>query len=1019
MLRTSKSAVNRPVFTCAIRPARTLPAVRRLHSSNKANGYDASTPPRPTNASSSSSSSSSYDPSTPNNSFQSPQRKPVLRAASKWNLPIDGPWGGGNVSNGNSNAQNAQNSNSSSPPPPPQPFRINIAGGNCKPSNITRPSNVAARRPADAGTNTRRPESLFSILGQKNKDDAPLPPFGVDPQRASNITRSSNIVQPSEMQRPSRRPEGQERHTPRFGGEDQRYGGDRSQRNDRFGAGRNERFGADRSDRQPRESWDQFGRERRQPRESWDQFGRGDRQPRESWDQFGRGDRQARHDRYGSDRYGREQPTRDIEPEAVGEPVAEEEPASSRFSTVQTRQKLEDSAYSKKQSAKNKDRAKRRFDDQESALLDGEEDTALSAKELRKAKKAAKRKEVKKELIPIFLPQFISVENLASVLNVRVERFTQHMQEMGFEETSYSHVLNAEEAGLIAGEYGYEPVIDRGEELDLKPRPQPEDKSLLPIRPPVVTIMGHVDHGKTTLLDWLRKSSVAASEHGGITQHIGAFSVTMPSGKVITFLDTPGHAAFLSMRERGANVTDIVILVVAADDSVKPQTLEAIQHAKAANVPMIVAINKMDKENADPERVKQDLARYGVEVEDIGGDTQTVCVSGKTGMGMEELEEATLTLGEILDHRAETDGQVEGWVLEAQTKKKGRVATVLVTRGTLKPGGIVVAGRTWAKVRTMTNEHGEDIFSAGPGTPVEIDGWRDHPEAGELAISAETEDRAKQAVDYRVEKAERIKQTLDMEAINEARRTAREKEEAEEEVRRQAELNGEDPDKAVAEDAKRLKESVVVKQKEVLLIVKADVSGSVEAVVDSVVVLGNDEVKARVLRGSFGAVSEFDIDHAAAAGAYIISFNLPPDPQIYQYARARKVEIISNNVIYRLVEEVKAKLSDLLPPKISHNVTGEAEIAMIFNINIKGKVFKPVAGCRVKSGSVTRNAKVRVLRKDEIVFDGMLESLKNVKSNVLVMNKGSDCGMSFEGWGEFKEGDVVQCYEVFEEKRSL
>ena len=378
--------------------------------------------------------------------------------------------------------------------------------------------------------------------------------------------------------------------------------------------------------------------------------------------------------------------------------------------------------------------------------------------------------------------------------------------------------------------------------------------------------MGHVDHGKTTLLDWLRKSAIVDSEHGGITQHIGAFSVTMPSGRVITFLDTPGHAAFLSMRERGANVTDIVILVVAADDSVKPQTVEAISHAKAANVPMIVAINKIDKEGSDVEKVKEDLGRYGVEVDDFGGDTQSVCVSGKTGLGMGDLEEATLLLAEILDHRAETDGQIEGWVLEATTKKKGRVATVLVTRGTLKPGDILVAGKTWAKVRSMTNEFGDDVLLATPGTPVEIDGWRDQPEAGELAISAETEDRAKSAVDYRMEKADRIKQATDMEAINESRRLAREKEEAEEEIRRDAIARGEDPEKAIVEAAKKMREGAVAKTQEVGLIVKADVAGSAEAVVDSVSALGNNEVKAKVIRSSFGAVSEFDIDHAAAAG---------------------------------------------------------------------------------------------------------------------------------------------------------
>lgn len=399
------------------------------------------------------------------------------------------------------------------------------------------------------------------------------------------------------------------------------------------------------------------------------------------------------------------------------------------------------------------------------------------------------------------------------------------------------------------------------------PSPAPEDRSTLPPRPPVVTIMGHVDHGKTSLLDWLRKASVAASEHGGITQHIGAFSVNMPGGKNITFLDTPGHAAFLSMRERGANVTDIVILVVAADDSVKPQTIEAIKHAKAANVPIIVACNKIDKEEADVERVKQDLARYGVDVEDYGGDTQVVCVSAKTGQGMQELEEATVTLSEVLDMRAEDDGPCEGWVLEASKKDIGRVATVLVRRGTLRVGDAIVAGQTWCKVRQITNEHGVRIESAGPGAPVEVAGWKDQPEAGQLAIQAESEEKAKDVVDFRQERAERLKQAADMEAINEKRRLHREKEEMEAKIREEAKEKGEDPDAAVAAWEKTTKQEAAAqpKNQEVAFVVKGDVAGSVEAVVDSISILGNDEVCAKVVRSEFGSVTEFDVDYAAAA----------------------------------------------------------------------------------------------------------------------------------------------------------
>jgi translation initiation factor IF-2 len=406
-------------------------------------------------------------------------------------------------------------------------------------------------------------------------------------------------------------------------------------------------------------------------------------------------------------------------------------------------------------------------------------------------------------------------------------------------------------------EFNFEPIVEEAEAEDLMPLQDAGDKSSLPQRPPVVTIMGHVDHGKTTLLDWLRKSSVAASEHGGITQHIGAFSVPMASGKVITFLDTPGHAAFLSMRQRGANVTDIIILVVAADDSVKPQTVEAIKHAKAAGVPMIVAISKVDKEGSNAERVKQDLARNNVEIEDFGGETQVVGVSGKTGQGMEELEEATITLSEILDMRAPTDGQAEGWVLEGSKKKSGRVATVLVRRGTLRVGDVIVAGTTWAKIRTLHNEAGIEVASAGPGMPVEVDGWKDQPNAGDEVLQAPDEGKAKGVVAFRAKHAERLKLARDMDAINEARRLEQEK-------RERVKLAM--PEDAVA-DTKDAEPGI----KHMNFIVKADVGGSVEAVLESISALGNQEVRANVLRTGVGKISEFDIEHAAAAnGSYIL-----------------------------------------------------------------------------------------------------------------------------------------------------
>ena len=564
---------------------------------------------------------------------------------------------------------------------------------------------------------------------------------------------------------------------------------------------------------------------------------------------------------------------------------------------------------------------------------------------------------------PIILPEFISIANLAAALRVRTEDFTRKMTDLGFEETGTDHVLDAETAGLIATEFNFEPIVDRAESEDLQARPQAEDKSSLPPRPPVVTIMGHVDHGKTTLLDWLRKSSVAASEHGGITQHIGAFSVSMPSGRTITFLDTPGHAAFLSMRQRGANVTDIVILVVAADDSVKPQTIEAINHAKAAKVPIIVAVNKIDKEDANVERVKLDLGRHGIEVEDFGGDTQVVCVSGKTGQGMDELEDAAAALADILDMRAETDGPVEGWVLEATTKKAGRVATVLVRRGTMRPGDVIVAGDTWARVRSLHNEAGVQVPSAGPGTPVEVDGWREQPAAGDEVLQAPDEQKAKSVVELRLELAERIRMASDVAAVNEARRLEQEKREREDQVA----TPGVDGEEAPAPP-----EPASAGVKEVFFIIKADVSGSVEAVLNSISALGNSEVRAHVLRCGVGPVTKFDVDHAAAAKGHVVAFNTVVDADISRMAEAAGVGVLESNIIYRLIEDVKVRLEEQLTPLTFQKVVGEAEVAQVFEISVKGRVTMPVAGCRVRNGVVTRNSKVRVLRDKEAVFDGMV-----------------------------------------------
>ncbi|MCJ1322302.1 hypothetical protein MMC15_007650 [Xylographa vitiligo] len=611
---------------------------------------------------------------------------------------------------------------------------------------------------------------------------------------------------------------------------------------------------------------------------------------------------------------------------------------------------------------------------------------------------------------PILLPEYISIGNLATALRVRAEDFSLKMQSLGFDETNNDHILDAETAGLIASEFNFEPIAPHKENAveDLIALPPAEDKTFLLQRPPVITIMGHVDHGKTTLLDWLRKSSVAASEHGGITQHIGAFTVPMPSGRIITFLDTPGHAAFLNMRQRGANVTDIVILVVAADDSVKPQTIEAIRHAQAAKVPIIVAINKIDKPDSDIERVKQDLARHGVDIEDFGGETQVVCVSGKTGQGMEELEDSAVALADILDLRAETDGQAEGWVLEATTRKAGRMATVLIRRGTIFPGSILVAGTTWTRVRTLRDEAGVSLSSAGPGTPVEIDGWREQPEAGNEVLQTTDEQRAKSVVELRLTRAEKEKMATDVLAVNHARRLDQEKR-----GREAAVTVDSSPD---TNDKISPQSTGVI---EIPFIIRGDVSGSVEAVVNSVSSLGNGEVRPTILRSAVGPIAPTDVEHAAVAKGHIISFNTPIDGNIRRMAEAAGVSILDQSVIYRLTDDVKAKLEELLPALLTTRVVGEAEVAEVFEINVKGRVMVPVAGCKVRNGVISKGTKIRILRGGEVVYNGLLSSLKNQKKDVMEMRKGGECGMGFEGFSDFRVGDQVQCYEEKSEKRKL
>ncbi|CCG80726.1 putative Mitochondrial translation initiation factor [Taphrina deformans PYCC 5710] len=624
-----------------------------------------------------------------------------------------------------------------------------------------------------------------------------------------------------------------------------------------------------------------------------------------------------------------------------------------------------------------------------------------SSAPVRRKPKSAHLQEVRAQL---YIPQSVTVSNLSRLLNVRLEQLQAKMQDSGFDNTTHDYVLTADNAALIAEEFNFEVIVDNVASFDLFPRANTTDTASLPLRPPLVTIMGHVDHGKTTLLDTLRKSSVAAKEAGGITQAIGAFSVKLPGGKQITFLDTPGHSAFEAMRKRGASVTDIVVLVVAADDSVMPQTKEAIKHAHSSGVNMIVAINKTDKPGVDVEKVKRDLMSHGVEVEDYGGDIQSVPVSGLTGKGLDDLENAIVSLAEILDIRAESVGAPEGWVIESSVKKgRGNVASMIVKRGTLKTGSYIVAGQTWCRVRAMSDEAGKPLKEAGPGCPVEVTGWAVLPIAGDEVLGSSSEKEAKQVTANRQLRAEQMQQLADIEAINAKRLKERE------DALKVAATEGAEPEA----------EKDTLDLIEVPLIVKGDVSGSVEAVVDSVRPIGNDEVRSKIIDSGVGEVSESDVLRAAATNGKILAFNVAVDNKAKATAAREGIQIISHNIIYRMIDDVRDTLASFLTPIKQQRVLGEAEILKVFNISTKGRETKNIAGCRITNGTVSRTEQVRVVRKKQTIWQGKLAILKHVKQEVATLGKGNECGMEFEDFQEFEEGDAIQCYTIDEIKRTL
>ncbi len=581
----------------------------------------------------------------------------------------------------------------------------------------------------------------------------------------------------------------------------------------------------------------------------------------------------------------------------------------------------------------------------------------------------------------VTVPETLTVAELANRMARRSVDVIKVLMKNGIMAT-VNDVIDADTAELVATEYGH--TVKRVAESDvLEGLKGAEDtEGHLIARPPIVTVMGHVDHGKTSLLDALRKTDVVAGEAGGITQHIGAYQVQMHNGSRITFLDTPGHAAFTAMRARGAKVTDLVVLVVAADDGVMPQTVEAINHARAAGVPMIVAVNKIDKADANPTRVKTELLQHEIQVEDLGGETLSIEVSATKGTNLDKLEEAILLQAEVLDLKANPDRAAEGAVVEAKLDKgRGPVATALVQRGTLKVGDILVAGSEWGRVRLLINDRGETVQSAGPATPVEVLGLSGVPEAGDEFAVVPDEGRAREVTEYRARKRRETRQkNLARQSMDQLLKTQKEGE-------------------------KRL----------LPLVIKADVQGSAEAIQGALAKLGTDEVGAQVLQSGVGGITESDVILAHASGAAIIGFNVRANAQARERAKRDGVEVRYYNIIYNVVDDVKAALSGMLAPEMREKFLGNAEVLEVFAISKIGKV----AGCRVTEGVVRRGARVRLIRDNVVIHDGELSTLKRFKDDVREVLAGQECGMSFANYQDLQKGDVIECFEVETVKRAL
>jgi translation initiation factor IF-2 len=544
-----------------------------------------------------------------------------------------------------------------------------------------------------------------------------------------------------------------------------------------------------------------------------------------------------------------------------------------------------------------------------------------------------------------------------------------------------TQMIDQETAALVVEELGHTYKLKSANEIE-ENLVEDEDDAFLKERPPIVTVMGHVDHGKTSLLDALRNTDVTEGEAGGITQHIGAYQITSKSGKKITFLDTPGHEAFTAMRARGASVTDVVVLVVAADDSIMPQTVEAIDHARAAKVPIVVAINKIDKPEANIDKVKQDLLSHDLIPEDFGGDIVCVPVSAKSGEGLHDLEDMILLQADILDLKANPNRQVDGVVVESRLDKgRGPMASIIIQRGTLKVGDIVVAGCQWGKIRAMLNDKGENITSAIPALPVEILGLQGVPEAGESFVQVNDERQAREVTSHRTQ----VKREQDMAKSR----------------------------KMVSLDSfmSRIEDKDL---KELNIIVKGDVQGSVEAIADSLNKLATEEVQVRAVHSAVGIVTESDVMLAQTSDALIIGFNVRANPQARAAAEKEGVEIRYYSVIYDLVNDIKAAMSGLLSPDLKEKVLGQLEIREIFKIN-KMKI----AGCYVTEGMLKRNGKARVIRDGIVIHDGVIDTLRRFKDDVKEVTTGFECGLTMDKFDDLQAKDVVECYEIEEVAKTI